>query len=176
MVAFNPHYFMQQIFIICVALDEFLNPSKVVLVQRRGFEITILFCYSWTCLGKLYLSPTHPYTIPPKTCDLNGSGWLINSFFFLGTWEDKCKQIKSQEVHGSWRSWKGTSKDAISKHPPSSAPGPNTHTVVPTTPPASLLQVRLNYVCQEREFLIKYPNILVCVYSVMLWHKIIYII
>lgn len=45
MVAFNPHYFMQQIFIICVALDEFLNPSKAVLVQRLGFEITILFCY-----------------------------------------------------------------------------------------------------------------------------------
>lgn len=45
MVAFNPHYFMQQVFIICVALDGFLNPSKVVLVQRLGFEITILFCY-----------------------------------------------------------------------------------------------------------------------------------
>ena len=94
MVAFNPHYFMQQIFIICVALDEFLNPSKVVLVQRHEFEITILFCYPWTCLGKLYLSPTHPYTIPPKTCGLYGCGWLINSFFSWGLERTSANRLK----------------------------------------------------------------------------------
>ena len=66
----KPHYLIQQVFIICVALDEFLNPSKVVLFQRLGFEVAILFCYPWTCFGKPYLSPTHPYTIPPKTRDL----------------------------------------------------------------------------------------------------------
>ena len=101
MVAFNPHYFMQQIFIICVALDEFLNPSKVVLVQRLGFEITILFCYPWTCFEKPYLSPAHPYTTPPKTRDLYGAGWLINSFFSWRLERASANRLKVRKY--SWK-------------------------------------------------------------------------
>lgn len=79
----------------------------------------------------------------PMTSDLYEGGWLIDGIILV-TWEGNCRLIKSQQVHGSWSSWKVASSDAISKHPPSLAqpqsPAPHccSHTLS-----ASLVQVRL---------------------------------